>query len=91
MLVHAAAVGQDQHAVAAVDHRAFFSHQVHALDDGVHEQHIVEFHACNGLRVVVLDEGHDGLPVLGAVVVVDLLDHLLYLVHVPLVLAYMRA
>ena len=91
LFVNAAAVGQDQYAVAVVDHRAFLGHQVHALDYGVHQEHVVELHAGDGLSVIVLDEGHDGLPVVGAVVIIDLLHHLLYLVHVPLVLTYVGA
>ena len=86
LLVNAAAVGEHQHAVIAVYNRTFFGHQVHALNDGIHQEHVIQLHTGDGLGVIVLNERHYGLPLWRAQAGIDLLNNLLNLVHVPLVL-----
>ncbi len=56
-------VAQDQHPVALVDERALLGHQVEAVPDRVHQQHVGPAQGRHRLGVVVLRVEHDRRPV----------------------------
>src|SRR3990172_1431676 len=91
LLVGAGELREDEDAIALVHEGAFLGDEVHAVDDGVDEQHVVEAHAGDRLGVVVLVEDVYGLPVAVAVLVVDGIDSLEHLVGVGLVDAELAA
>ena len=67
LLKGAGALGEDKDAVAVVDDGPLLRDGVHAVDDGVDEEGVVEAESGYGLGVVVLREDVDGLPVGAAV------------------------
>src|SRR5581483_742954 len=62
LLVRARVLGQHQHPVALVDERRLLRDQVHPVEDGVHEQHVVLLVRRDRLREVVADPEIDGQP-----------------------------
>ena len=87
--MHSRVLGQHQHPVVLVDQHAFLGYQVHAVEDGVHDEHVEELVGRDGLGERVLYAKVYGLPVGVAVLEVDvghespdLLQVLDVLVHV---------
>ena len=54
LLAGAGVLGEDEHAVALVDERRLLRDQVHPVEDGVHEQHVVLLVGRDRAREVVL-------------------------------------